>query len=1184
MPETEDISKLASILHQNGDKVLSALSKLSLNATLLQKINKEFELFLESSNDTDKFQVLPSGNTSSQVLQDLHFLYDFIQKTVGLKITNSANLSLLDNKVDISKFKSIKYLEVKKVPVKEIVGLKVIQSQLESVVCIKCLSRLEELLAECGGDNSVGFVWSELKEAVISYNNIKVLDTSIAFAPWLQVLDLSHNKLVNVQAIECLPNLKYINLSFNCLSSVPSFSKSARKKLLVLVIKNNYIEDLSGLAGLGHLTELDVSWNWVSNHECLHPLLTMSALQNLSLKGNPIYYHKGYKQNVVGYLHISASLSDFVLDGSKLSKKYKGVVGFKLCQPGRPAAPPSPEESVFYTSSVAESPSEENKGSSAKKSGKVRLAAIPNLDDGTYEEIPADISGINFKESVSMEHLIMKKKIEDARAMYGSDWLRCEAASVVQDVLGLPPSEPLSSTPLEDICLQAALNAEDNTVITKAIIENCQDPADAKVDLDSFATCTEGHPSTYYSVETQDEKTEEKSKENAELKETSPEFELIQESSEEVEDENEKVYLVSRIKKVGKNEPQAEELFLTLSEVELKEKDSNRGKEMNKWSLSSLESCVKLQSNKLQLNFDTVKRDKAERIYEMEEAEAYELYKILTEILESRTLQDMNQIAYKCVTCSSQFSKMINRRKQEENTRCPFCNSKIILEIDDHSPPEKPVEVKAKEPQTKSAHNRSSSAGVIQGISQNANKVVKCSSQSSIGSAASLDELVELPGTQGTKVKRSDSDIEILSNPSQSSIEVIDGPSRISGSTPRRKQSEERQVVKPLSETVPQIGNVGLTESSSSGSVTDSVCTAYENSGGSTAMTCKSDNNNVSEETKDIAKIMGRKMFETVVEETVKDNSRKAQRKTHSMDVSDGIQYSYTDFTKIDHRIKLLLYSQIFEDNNEEYSFIIRCTVFLTNSSTSFESCVVFSNKKLYILKVIGPEEGYDASKFLQKTNSLRFDLKSVKSISVLAWSQGFSIKLQDTHDKLKEFLILLKDRKRTQSLLKFLQTPDLSLPDSCHIVTDPSQKPLLAMQHLLVSGASEDSGINFFSLIHSCYVISYTGVEQIENASILTNSTDLLLFSSEPKWLCDGSEQPPQPVFSQKLSNLMSVEVANSRLYLQFMDESNEREEVWDITMMTTEGAKDITNSVNSSWEDIFSVPLQVSYTGNEA
>lgn len=243
-----EISKLANILHQNGDKVLNALSKLALNATLLQKINKEFETLFQNGNkdNSSSFQVLATNNSNSQLIQDLQFLHDFFQKTVGLKLTNNANLSLLNNKIDISKFKNIKYLEIKKIPIKEVIGLKVIQSQLESIICIRCLSMLEELLAECGGDNTSGFVWSELKEAVLSYNNIKIVDTSVAFAPWLQVLDLSHNQINDVKAIECLPNLKYINLSFNCLDVIPTFSKSARKKMQVLVMKNNYIEDLTG--------------------------------------------------------------------------------------------------------------------------------------------------------------------------------------------------------------------------------------------------------------------------------------------------------------------------------------------------------------------------------------------------------------------------------------------------------------------------------------------------------------------------------------------------------------------------------------------------------------------------------------------------------------------------------------------------------------------------------------------------------------------------------------------------------------------------------------------------------------------------------------------------------------------------------------------------------------------------
>lgn len=71
-------------------------------------------------------------------------------------------------------------------------------------------------------------------------------------------------------------------------------------------------------------------------------------------------------------------------------------MGYKLCQSGRPS-PSTLEESLLSVSPLVESPSDEGRGSSAKKSGKVRLAAIPNLDDGTYEEMPTDISGTGFK-------------------------------------------------------------------------------------------------------------------------------------------------------------------------------------------------------------------------------------------------------------------------------------------------------------------------------------------------------------------------------------------------------------------------------------------------------------------------------------------------------------------------------------------------------------------------------------------------------------------------------------------------------------------------------------------------------------------------------------------------------------------------------------------------------------------
>lgn len=56
------------------------------------------------------------------------------------------------------------------------------------------------------------------------------------------------------------------------------------------------------------------------------------------------------------------------------------------------------------------------------------------------------------------------------------------------------------------------------------------------------------------------------------------------------------------------------------------------------------------------------------------------------------------------------------------------------------------------------------------------------------------------------------------------------------------------------------------------------------------------------------------------------------------------------------------------------------------------------------------------------------------------------------------------------------------------------------------------------------------------------------------------------------------------SRMYLHFLNEHEEKEEVWDLTMKTEEGVEDIINSIRPHWEEMFSIPLQVSSTVFEA
>lgn len=101
-------------------------------------------------------------------------------------------------------------------------------------------------IAACGGDAGVGFVWASLRHLVLPHNALKCLDESLELAPWLQILDLSHNMITDAKEISCLSNLRYVNLGYNKLVQVPMFNKAVLHSLQVLVLKNNYIDNLIG--------------------------------------------------------------------------------------------------------------------------------------------------------------------------------------------------------------------------------------------------------------------------------------------------------------------------------------------------------------------------------------------------------------------------------------------------------------------------------------------------------------------------------------------------------------------------------------------------------------------------------------------------------------------------------------------------------------------------------------------------------------------------------------------------------------------------------------------------------------------------------------------------------------------------------------------------------------------------
>lgn len=230
MGSSWDISQIANTLRSCSSAVCSGKRKLCLSTNYLSKLNSVIE-----ENDTEdgapSFHIVETSNAKTNRIRDIHFLVHLFEQTVHLKI--SPDIPNEFTNIDIRRFKNLKTLEVHKADIKAIIGIQKVRSQLQELVCCYCLDTLSDILDKCGGDNSQRYGWRELKKANFSHNEFLELDNSLECTLSLNMLDLSHNNLTHVNFKNQLPNLKYLNLSYNKLFDVPNFKGQICNRLQV---------------------------------------------------------------------------------------------------------------------------------------------------------------------------------------------------------------------------------------------------------------------------------------------------------------------------------------------------------------------------------------------------------------------------------------------------------------------------------------------------------------------------------------------------------------------------------------------------------------------------------------------------------------------------------------------------------------------------------------------------------------------------------------------------------------------------------------------------------------------------------------------------------------------------------------------------------------------------------------
>lgn len=109
----------------------------------------------------------------------------------------------------------------------------------------------------------------------------------MSLIPKLRLLNLSNNALEEVANLSGLSDLEELNLSNNRIRHLPDLhTKLGNVKTLLLA--QNRLTSLDGLAKLYGLVTLDVCSNRISELETIRPVASLPCLEELTLTGNPV--------------------------------------------------------------------------------------------------------------------------------------------------------------------------------------------------------------------------------------------------------------------------------------------------------------------------------------------------------------------------------------------------------------------------------------------------------------------------------------------------------------------------------------------------------------------------------------------------------------------------------------------------------------------------------------------------------------------------------------------------------------------------------------------------------------------------------------------------------------------------------------------------------------------------------
>ncbi|XP_069792091.1 serine/threonine-protein kinase 11-interacting protein isoform X2 [Narcine bancroftii] len=1164
------VQRLTKLLKNDGDSVLSGTSTLSLLTIGLQVLHQLFEQHLLASKYHHGFVALPSHPLDTVSVLDVQFLFDILQKTISLKLVHPPG-PILQTPVRISAFKSLRFLELKRIPPHCLRGLRGVYTMLEILVCSHCINTIKEIISACGGDLSSALPWLDLHTLNFSNNFITSLDSSLELLNMLQTLDLSHNQIRDcAENLKLLSELKYVNLSYNVLEKVPVFHSCSRVQLVTLLLQNNELEDISGLEQLTHLQYLDLTYNVISEHIKLAPLSHLHELKELFLEGNPVYYLKNHRAHTIYHLSSNAAFMRLVLDGEPVTRaelaylpKSDRVKGYTRRHSPRTSVLKNILESSVTSDHNDCMPSSDSIGGplTRKKSRvKVRTASISEPSDSDL-----DVGKKAAPPQMVLQHQEDLKRMDELRGLIGDDWLR------YQHYL----NSPKKKAGQESATTEGPAKDKAHCVFpgSDSLEDGSGDSGNPSRTEEATLTTPlqDGSGEDYLMLE--DGTCANESVTIVEKRDEEPVRDVCQ------------PFIVGR---VVEEEPDLENnwIFLRVTEDALLEVDLMNADILERLELSTLtaiRTAEQLWESRGQLLptveccFSYIRRDKRKRKYVIVDTNPKEasqiLVKILTEVLEAK--QQAVQEPFpklQCLKCRHMFEDLKPRQAsaslaiRQEGVldhpeievsspalpACPKCASVHVIILPTRTEMRTSTPILAEE-----GGFRQDSVKIRPVDSDPTGSLKSIESLS----GTSLDTKVEVPGDDPTTafganqenygfasgaLKGASFYLEDVQSCSNASTRPASRMSDSSGGGDAGPRASDLSVLRAAGWCGTQLSQKGSTNS-----LSNSLSWSYR--------------------------------YSTPVGSTLTHNSASFEGKEDASGLSQGADFNLSaeDFQTIDHRLKLFLDVEIFNKDKEEYQCFIKASTVKFGSPEEYASLLLMSNFNIYILEITGLPSGQPSNWLRKREVHLIQDLVYLQvglrtqSIGMEFDSPGSSYTLLIRNpSKCKNFIQYFTDLVRELTPISVSKLKSISFTRM-----SPQHKLWTLIQENPTVDSTEGKHPSFL------YVLAFQLEDDVLTpVTMLATSTTLHLLAEDHQWKKVTDEMAPPSEIpikeSQAISSISSISLylsAPQDVQFHIYHEVSRTESTWHLQTECVELINRLVEWVREYWEDMFGVPLKI-------